>query len=335
MGEHTEIAWCDHTFNPWRGCTKISPGCANCYAEKMSHRNPAVLGEWGPGAKRVIGTADYLDLPYRWNAAAHKAGKRRRVFCASLADVFDEAVPDHWRDLLFNRILEGTDYLDWLILTKRPANAKRYLGALGPMPETIREHLWLGVSVENQDHVNRIATLMQIPAAVHFVSAEPLLGPIEIPRYVRLPGGVRGDGPWHSTIAPAGVYCAHFNPHGAVAVTATNGEILGVKPAEFERASIDWVIVGGESGPKARPMHPDWARSLRDQCNAAGVPFLFKQWGEWAPDDCGAPAAAISKAPLYSWNGAPDYACVHRVGKKAAGRLLDGRRWDEYPEARS
>lgn len=262
MGATTKIAWCDHTFNPWRGCTKVSQGCANCYAEMLSLRNPTVLGEWGAKGVRAIGTESYWKLPLGWDRKAKADNVRRRVFCASLADVFEErAELDAHRLRLFG-IIKQTPNLDWLLLTKRPTFAKRWLRECGlVMPENV----WMGTSAENQEMADeRIPVLLSIPATRHFVSCEPLLGEVDLMPYF------------------------------------SDSEFQ--HDATYAYGGLDWVIVGGESGAKARPMKADWARSLRDQCGKAGVAFFFKQWGEHHP-------------------------VFGRIGKEEAGDWLDGREW--------
>jgi protein gp37 len=239
----------------------------------------------------------------RYERRAVKEGRRFRVFTNSMSDFFE----DH-RDLDEARaqaleIILDTPHLDWLILTKRPQSIVYLLrraskhprlatrlsgwidGILKPPP-----NIWLGTTVEDQQRADeRIPALLQVPAAVRFLSCEPLLGPVDL-NEIRIKVGT-----W---------------------------EILW-------SVGLDWVICGGESGPKARPMHPDWARGLRDQCAAAGVPFLFKQWGEWAPNClCGRENACPEmKRPEPGKPG-----CMFRCGKKAAGRLLDGQIHDAFPE---
>lgn len=244
MGADTKIEWAHHTFNPWRGCTHVSPGCENCYAETLAARFPANLGTWGAGGERVIASEAYWRQPLAWNRAAEKAGERRRVFCASLADVFEGGR----RDLIEPRIrvfdlIERTPHLDWLILTKRPENAQVFFESY---PEAVMPNVWLGVSVEDQRRADeRIPILLETQAAVRFLSCEPLLGSVRI------------------------------SPEMLRTYESDNG--------------IDWVIVGGESGPGARPMDLAWARSLVDQCADADVKCFVKQlgarpvWGETEP----------------------------------------------------
>lgn len=252
MARNSAIEWTHHTFNPWRGCTKVSPGCANCYAEALSARNPKVLGEWGPDGKRVIAAESYWRQPLKWNKDAEQAGERRRVFCASLAD-FAEARQElsEPRMRLF-RLIGQTHWLDWLLLTKRPevaldnwalwagywASQRTYEEAQRCSQTHVMTNIWLGVSVEDQARADeRIPLLLQTPAAVRFLSCEPLLGPVELPK---VPG---------------------LNKLPAVHIAEGRGH-----------AGVDWVIVGGESGPKARPCNVAWIRSILNQCGVAGVP---------------------------------------------------------------
>ena len=291
----SKIEWTDHTFNPWIGCTRVSPGCQHCYAETMmADRYKKV--KWGPQGVRVRTSTDYWKQPARWNRQAAADGVRRRVFCASLADVFEDKADqredmDEWRLGLWNLIL-ATPYLDWLLLTKRPENVDAMIPR-GSMRQRYPANVWIGTSVEDQRRADeRIPHLLAIPAAVRFLSVEPLLGLVDLPYRMEW----SSDEDWAN----------NGPPH----VT------LGI--SEEPDSQIGWVIVGGESGPNARPMHPTWARSLRDQCQAAGVPFFFKQWGEYGP---------CTEIP----GQAADPDCMFRFGKKLAGRLLDGREWNEFP----
>lgn len=316
MSENTKIEWADHTFNPWTGCTKVSPACDHCYAEAWSKRAGSKVGKWGPGAVRVRTTPANWKQPLKWNAQAEREGRRFRVFCASLADVFDNEVDPSWRAALF-ALIAGTPQLDWLLLTKRIGNVARMIEAPGMQKCGLPANVWLGATVVNQEEADRdIPKLLAVPARVRFLSMEPLLGPVDL-NYTR----------------------QRIQAQRSQLARAINSEVW-----------LDWVIVGGESGPGARPMHPDWARSLRDQCDAAGVPFLFKQWGDWeiasianGHFDCDMarndahwvfPDGRLQKPSSLrdGWNGGEPYAMV-RVGKKAAGRRLDGIEHNGFPGA--
>ena len=262
MAENTAIEWADHTFNPWTGCTKVSPACDHCYAESWAKRSGTV--RWGHGEPRRRTTDANWRLPIKWNAQAQREGRRFRVFCASLADVFDNEVPVQWRVDLF-RLIASTPHLDWLLLTKRIGNALPMMrevaqqcgGGEQPMP-----NVWLGATVVTQAEADRdVPKLLSVPARVRFLSIEPMLGDIRL-------------GSWLQR-SPSAAFDA--------------GKVTPDMPAwtRIGSTAIDWVIVGGESGPHARPMHPDWARSLKQQCQAAGVPFFMKQMTKKAaiPDD--------------------------------------------------
>lgn len=321
MSENTNIEWCDHTFNPWEGCQKVGPGCDNCYAETRNARfGGGQAPNWGPGAPRRRTSESNWRKPLQWQAKAAefmaKHGRRQRVFCASLADVFDNQVPVQWRIELMSLIIDTPD-LDWLLLTKRIGNAAEMLdvafrGAVAQRekwPDVVLPNVWIGATITSQAEADRdIPKLLAVPARVRFLSMEPLLGPVDLPAAKAF--GLHG-----------------FGTH-----------IMGV----------DWVIVGGESGPGARPMHPDWARSLRDQCAAAGVPFLFKQWGEWTPgENVNKQHGTVVTADWYAgeWSlGEEDMASsgnhidnepdLYRIGKKKAGRLLDGAEHNEFPNVK-
>lgn len=298
MAENSKIEWTHHTFNPWIGCTKVSPGCDHCYAETQNNHRQWNPGGWTPGADRKRTSVTYWRQPLKWDREAAAVGERRRVFCASLADVFDNQIPNEWRNDLWSLIAK-TPNLDWLLLTKRPQNIANML----PVPfdfEKLYPNVWLGTTVENQEEAaRRLPHLLSVPAKVHFVSCEPLLGEVRLDRV-----SIRDDSVVYGAEAPA-------------------------------LALISWVICGGESGKGARPMHPDWARSLRDQCKAAGVPFHFKQHGEWVPLQAGEgywPSDADTCIRLLSdGSRSPDGWPMQRVGKKFAGRLLDGVTHDEFP----
>ena len=318
----TKIEWATHTFNPWEGCQKAGPGCDNCYAE---NRNARFAGgtaiNWGPGAPRRRTSPKNWKKPLTWNAN-HQAffaehGHRQRVFCASLADVFDNAVPVEWRMDLF-KLIADTPNLDWLLLTKRIGNVMPMCSGDSLMFDLICERVWLGATIVTQEEADRdIKKLLAVPAHKRFLSMEPLLGRVDLCE----PLGMW----WNQTMGCFEGDGAEFNRKGYGGSTG-----------------IDWVIVGGESGPGARPMHPDWARSLRDQCQAAGVPFLFKQWGEWGNDGRVPMLVSIHEKSHFltldgkKWDG-PSQCCpkgtaaMLRVGKKAAGRLLDGITHDGFP----
>ncbi len=222
MAENSKIEWTDHTFNPWIGCQKVSPGCDHCYAETlMDHRYGKV--QWGPHGERIRTSPANWRKPLQWAKAARMADRRPRVFCASLADVFDNKAPPLARFDLFT-LIWGTPELDWLLLTKRPENIRKML------PEDWGagyENVWLGTTCEDQAaYDRRWPILSAIPAAVRFVSYEPAIGPLNLPT---------------------------SGPHP------------------------DWIICGGESGPGARFMRPDWARDLMNQCAETNIAFFMKQ----------------------------------------------------------
>lgn len=316
MAENTKIEWCDHTFNPWEGCQKVGPGCDNCYAEA---RNARFAGgqtiNWGPGAPRRRTSGSNWRLPLKWNQQAKAAGIRYRVFCASLADVFDNEVDPAWRAELF-ALIAATPHLDWLLLTKRIGNVAKMIEAPGMQKCGLPPNVWLGATIVNQPEADRdITKLLALPARVRFLSMEPLLGPVDLRRWLdRCDHGSR-PGPGGA----GGVMCAECEGRG------------------HGCHRLHWIIVGGESGPGARPMHPDWARSLRDQCQAAGVPFLFKQWGEFSPTERTMTEVSRSDKKLacvaYSDSELLPTAVLDRVGKKAAGRLLDGAEHNGFPDS--
>lgn len=311
MAENSKIEWTDHTFNPWEGCTKVGPGCDNCYAET---RNARFAGgqatNWGPGAPRRRTSAANWRKPLAWNAAHAdffaRHGRRQRVFCASLADVFDNEVDPQWRRDLFD-IIELTPNLDWLLLTKRIGNV---VGMLPSHDWAARGNVWLGATITSQAEADRdIPKLLAVPARVRFLSMEPLLGPVRLTSEGYIPADDEG---------PARVGYMVGADDGKSGLWVTREDAL-------RRSGIHWIIVGGESGPNARPMHPDWARSLRDQCTSAGTPFQFKQWGEWRP------APEIEEASGSLFHQFHDGTWMQRDGKKAAGRLLDGVQHDGAP----
>lgn len=264
MGEATAIQWTTHTFNPWIGCDKVSAGCKNCYAENsppVRQDRGKGLELWGPKANRRKTGAANWKLPERWNRSAEEEGSPDLVFCASLADVFEDH-PDvaPWRRELF-ALIERTPNLTWQLLTKRPENLLRMLPSR--WIEHPRPNVWLGVSVENQEAAEaRIPRLLAVPARLHFLSCEPLLAPVDL-RAVRW-GRCKN--------------CEHSETLDALDATMRCpcwGEVS--EPAALGR--IGWVIVGGESGPRARPFDLAWASSLIGQCRAAEVPVFLKQLG--------------------------------------------------------
>ena len=297
----TKIEWTEETWNPIAGCTKCSPGCDNCYAERMAYRL-ACMGiekyekvsgrDWAKKNREdeVYCDEKSLNIPLHWR-------KPRRIFVCSMSDLFHPKVPYSFIDKIFAQIA-GCEQHTFQILTKRPKQMHRWYNA-GPgggiASCATLPNLWLGVTVCTPDEKPKIDILRDIPAAVKFLSFEPLLADM---------GEINLDG-------------------------------------------IDWVIVGGESGPNARPMHPDWVRGIRDQCVAAGVPFFFKQWGKYTSDGPGKcvendvvflkdgtlmNVKDVIKNGWQKYYGTPtDCVWMKRVGKKKAGSLLDGREWKQYP----
>lgn len=359
---NSHIEWTDHTFNPWEGCTKVSPGCVHCYAETRNQRFSGGAN-WGKGAPRRRTSVSNWNEPRKWNRDAAGLGpatlecpscgvrwhdcdcgfaqRNTRVFCASLADWLDDEVPIEWlADLL--KLIQETPWLDWQLLTKRPQNWRsRLIEASVKMLSNVGEpgdkyteesyamvkswlfrtppaNVWIGTTVEDKQRADeRIPLLLSIPAKVRFLSCEPLLGPLEFSNVSRRSDAVQQLG---------------------------KRALLG----------IDWVICGGESGPQARPIHPEWALSLRDQCKAAGVAFFFKQWGEWIARSqylyAGNEAVAVQalsgrkiKSAVMRRDGMIDESlgeasqsndsasAIYCVGKKTAGRLLDGKEHSEFP----
>jgi protein gp37 len=324
----SKIEWTTDTWNPIAGCTKVSAGCTHCYAEIMANRLAAMerarneQSFWAADGKEPSEKyQNVVNEQGRWNGkitfvekALQKPLQRKKpttYFVNSMSDLFHENVPDEWIDRVFHIMALCPEHT-FQVLTKRPDRMLEYL--TNPVIQQVYpglplSNVWLGVSVENQAAADaRIPLLLQTPAAVRFLSIEPLLGPVDLQKYLYpLPTArdLRHDLPPDYSVKP--------------------------KP-------LHWVIVGGESGPGARPMHPDWARSLRDQCQAAGVPFFFKQWGEWVEGIGGNnPQIMAADGRTRSLTMGSGDLCnvetvtVSRVGKAKAGRLLDGRTWDEMP----
>lgn len=263
MGADTNIAWTDSTMNPWIGCTNVSPGCDNCYAEALDARYRwGGAAHWGPGVARKLASEAIWAQPYRWNKARevaigdHALGRGakpppHRVFCASLADVFDNEVPQEWRARLFDTI-RSTPYLTWQLLTKRIGNAPSML----PKDWSAGyRNVWIGATMVNQDEVERdMPKLLEMPAEVRFLSYEPAIGRIDLCETLGMW--------WNSTMG-----CFE-----------STGQMFNRRGREGQaRPGLGWVIVGGESGPNRREVKVEWIRSVVEQCSAAGVPVFVKQ----------------------------------------------------------
>lgn len=359
MAKHnTGIEWTHHpgyrgeTWNPLaafdketgeRGwfCTHVSPGCANCYAEKMNVERPFGMGTGHEYIHQNLKHIEFrlvgLEKPLRWT-------KPRCVFVNSMTDLFHEAVPFEMIDRIFAVMALATEHR-FLVLTKRPGRMREYLNDYVNGPHRTRlygetgwshmrrlaeenygrelprtwpiENVWLGTSVENQKTADaRIREIVYCPTPVRFLSVEPLLGPVDLSEWIHPPK----QGKVRMSVDPE------------VPVGSTMNIVSKL---------IRWVIVGGESGPNARPMHPDWVRQIRNQCQAAGVPFFFKQYGAWAPSWGGGDHLIYPDGTLVEGDHEHPDAWkrgkaepIRRVGKKAAGRTLDGRTWDEFPETK-
>lgn len=306
MGKTTGIEWTESTWNPVTGCSKVSQGCKYCYAERDWGRLQHLPAYHGRAFTDVATHSNRLDQPLRWQ-------KPRRIFVNSMSDLFHPDVPDLFIWRVFIVMAQATRHT-FQVLTKRPDRA---FGIISKWCDTglvfrsgygaVLPNVWLGVSVEDQAAADeRIPILLKTPAAVRWVSAEPLLGPVAI-----------------------GAYLSRTNMPG-----------LRLMPGFIDPLpGLQWVVCGGESGPHARPMHAAWARALRDQCAVAGVPFLFKQWGEWIDadqDECpvGSPRDRwmwADGSPFFSQDGQRAMPLFCRTGKKRAGRLLDGVQHDGYP----
>lgn len=282
MGK-TRIEWTQATWNPVTGCSPVSPGCAHCYAARMAKR---LAGRFGypdaPHEFEVTLHQDRLEEPLRWK-------RPRMVFVCSMSDLFHESLALGHIEPIFE-VIKATPQHTYQILTKRPERMAFALTAINlhMNKNTAFKNLWIGVTVENQEQAEkRIPVLLQIPAAVRFVSVEPMLGPVDFSR----------------VLTPA---------------------------SEEALRGVQWVICGGETGPGARPMDPVWVYHLRDQCSYASVPFFFKSWGDYAdawniPDD----VSLMDVRNCASVNAGET--TMFHVGKRAAGRMLNGRTWDEFP----
>lgn len=382
MADNTKIEWTQRpgtigaTMNALVGCQKVSEGCRNCYAISVAHVRagnplPVMQEKFGGTTKREGGKTLWtgkVTLSEEALLAPLKAKKPRTYFVNAMSDLFYEGVPDEWIDRHFAVFALCPEHT-FIVLTKRPARMREYLDSVEPWNRisciasamnTGRDYtfvsagngalflanVWMGVSVEDQKTADeRIPLLLQTPAAVRFISAEPLLGAVDLTAldahaYSRAAGHQPSQDElledWrYSCLATGDYYALHADGYK----TCGDGNVRETK--------LDWVICGGESGPGARPMHPDWARSLRDQCVAAVVPFFFKQWGEWHPTTRDAngelamphadwsqiPLAALRKPGCAFGRSDEEQLCL-RIGKKAAGRLLDGVEWKQFPEVR-
>jgi len=250
MGETTGISWSQSTFNPWWGCLEVSPACDNCYARELSNRWG--FDVWGKDKPRRFFGDKHWNEPLKWDLAAEKTGARHRVFCASMADVFEEREDlEPWRLRLW-KLIEKTPNLDWMLLTKREKAIRKMLPSA--WIKEPRKNVWLGVTAENQRRAEeRIPALLDVPAVVHWISAEPLLGPIDF-------------APWMNGYSHDVTHDELDVPDGAV----IGGEER-VAGTWHRRKGIDWVIVGGESGHHPRRMDPEWVNHIKRQCRAGNL----------------------------------------------------------------
>ena len=345
MSDHTKIEWTEATWNPITGCSVISAGCKNCYAMKLAgtrlQHHPSRSGLTIDTSNGPVWTGEvrmnqeWLDQPIKWK-------RPRMIFVCAHGDLFHENVPDEWIRRVF-AVMAAAKQHTFQVLTKRPERMRDLLdskdlrwivdglaelidaGIIAPGMFDMQwplPNVWLGVSVENQEATDkRIPLLLKTPAAVRWISAEPLLGPLNLRR------------------TSLGTSDAKFYGNPSIERAEFILDSLFGAP-KTGIPGIDWVVVGGESGTNARPMHPEWARSLRDQCQEAEVPFLFKQWGQFIPADqdecpCGPPHSDWiwgDGQPFERGDGQRAVPLFRRVGKKAAGRLLDGVLHDAFPE---
>ncbi len=333
MADKTQIEWTDATWNPITGCSVVSAGCKHCYAMKLAgtrlrnHPSRALLTKEtaaGPvWTGEVRFNSEWLDQPIRWR-------RPRKVFVCAHGDLFHDDIPDDWIDRVF-AVMALAPQHTFQVLTKRARRMRDYMragGRFSDILEIVRNselgywaggdklppqswplpNVWLGVSVEDQAAADlRIPMLLETPAAVRWISAEPLLGPVDLTDICIKYGSGSED---------------HFS-----ALFDSDDDEADSIPY------IDWIVAGGESGTNARPMHPDWVRSLRDQCAAVGVPFLFKQWGEWLPGrqrGVGPEPDGFDTLPMHQFDA---FNFSWKVGKKVAGRLLDYAQHDGYPSA--
>lgn len=354
MSGTTKIEWTERTWNPITGCSKVSPGCDNCYAETMSNRLSR-LPKYAGVAKNGRWTGDVfcqdvlLEEPFSWKEPTV-------VFVCSMSDLFHSKVPWEFIVKVFD-VMAATPWHTYQVLTKRPGRMAYFAEKIWPKqggywepvewtsPSRARvmdkwpgtawpSNVWAGTSVESQKYAPRLDCLARVPARIRFVSVEPMLDSVDLRKWLS-PRFDHCDEETYDCTGCDGLGPRHEGECGAV-----------VSPPV-----LSWIIVGGESGPGARPIHPDWARSLRDQCEMAGVPFFFKQWGGYVnaacadvpgsiirgdqPVYCMKPSGELSE-PNRHWSGHQGLHCAHllKVGKKAAGALLDGREWREMPRAK-
>jgi protein gp37 len=355
MGDTTHISWADATFNPWIGCTKVSPACDGCYAEHLM-QNRMGRAEWvgpgkGSGTRERTSPANWRK-PLAWNRQAAKDGTRPFVFCSSLADVFDNAVPTEWRRDLFD-LIRATPHLTWLLLTKRPGNIVYLFGETNPTlpggrpgdPDPTRawpRNAAIGCTIVTQEEADRdipklLAAKAALKPAFAFLSMEPLIGAVDMIRWLPAGRPARRAGTGEPFIAPHFYMtrCEHCGWVGSSELCGVDsfGDDSDVYCAACNRSicaddypGLDWVITGGETDQgahKARPSHPQWFRDIRDQCVAAGVVYHHKQNGEWVSvSEVEGPGAHFTF---------PDGATVRRTGKKLAGRTLDGVVHDARP----
>ncbi|SEM65776.1 protein gp37 [Mucilaginibacter gossypiicola] len=303
--QNSSIEWTDHTFNPWWGCMKVSEGCKNCYAEKQDNRYNHENPHWGPNSTRKTQSKQYWRMPFKWDLDAKQVGINAKVFCASMGDVFEDhpQLNELRIDLFY--IIINTPNLIWQLLTKRPENILKMVpdAWLKNWPDNV----WIGTSVESQPVAEeRIPILLMVPAKVRFLSCEPLLGRLDLANI-----------------------CNGFN-----ALTGFDGYI---KKFAYARG-IDWVICGGESGHTERPLHIESARQLRDQCAKYGVPFFFKQWGDWVELDQMPPHVKRDlednyiRAKSKVFHDENNYYRFYKLGKTMAGALLDGVTHKNFPK---
>ncbi|MFH8804111.1 DUF5131 family protein [Streptomyces sp. NPDC017936] len=341
MSDTSKIEWTDATWNVVTGCTKVSPGCDRCYAETFAERWRGTPGHHFENGFDLTLRPERLTLPLKWR-------KPRKVFVNSMSDLFHADVPGEFIAHVF-AVMALTPQHTYQVLTKRPRRLRSLMGnrEFLTLVDERREQLqpgcgdfawplpnvWLGVSVENQKWADiRIPALVDTTAAVRFLSCEPLLGPVDLSTW--MPAGhaswrCQGQDCRRFYTGPLQQHCPDCGREGHWSGSHTGNGRPGGQP-------IGWVIVGGESGHGARPMSPDWARSLRDQCEAASVPYLFKQWGEYQPTDWKVIGRPADKRNVLVGDPIDDLGHrweMRRVGKGKAGRELDGRTWDEFPKA--